>query len=170
MSLANIALYVAILGFVVFRRIQGRPLVSVRQLLLLPVIVTVLGFEDMTHRSLGAVDVTFAVIGCVLSFGLGALRGTTNLITVRDGAPWVKWGTRSVVIFAVNIAAKIALDVGCVIAGGTASGASSSLVLSGGLMLLGEAAVVLLRVSNGAYPHLSGSRIGDDRRVGTRGW
>jgi hypothetical protein len=161
MSLANIALYVALLGFMVFRRVQGRPVGTTKQLLVLPVVVTVLGFEDLGHHSLGAVDVTFAVIGCALSLALGALRGTANRISVRDGVPWVQWGSRSVVIFTVNIAAKLALDVVCVLAGGSTSGATSSLLLAAGLMLVGEAAVVWLRLQSGHYLHPAA---GGDRR------
>jgi hypothetical protein len=162
MSLANVALYVALLGFIVYQRIQGRPVGSTKQLLALPMVVTVLGFEDLTHRSLGAVDISFAVIGCALSLALGALRGTANRLSVRDGVPWVQWGSRSVVIFAINIGAKLALDVICVLAGGSASGATSSLVLAAGLMLVGEAAVVWLRLQAGPYPYPADA--GRDRR------
>ena len=147
----------------VFRRIQGRPVGSAKQPLALPVVVTVLGFEDLTHRSLGAVDITFAVIGCVLSLALGALRATANRLTVRDGVSWVQWGTRSVVIFAINIAAKLALDVLCVLAGGSAAGATSSLVLAVGLMLVGESAVLWLRLQTGPHIHPSGPPAGVDR-------
>jgi len=40
-----------------------------------------------------------------------ALRGTQDKLSRRDGTPWVQWGAVSVVIFAVNIVAKLALDV-----------------------------------------------------------
>jgi hypothetical protein len=163
MSPANIALYVALLGFMVFRCIQGRPIGSGKQLLVLPVVVTVLGFEDLTHRSLGAVDITFAVVGCALSLALGALRATANRLSIRDGVPSVQWGPRSVVIFAINIAAKLALDLVCVLAGGSVAGATSSLVLAAGLMLVGEAAVVWLRLQTGPYLHPSRPSAGVDR-------
>jgi hypothetical protein len=116
--------------------------------------VTVFGFEDLSHRHLGAVDITFAVIGCAVSLALGAYRGTANRISVRDGVPWVQWSKRSVIIFAFNIAAKLVIDVICVLAGGSASGATSSLVLAAGLMLIGEAGVVWFRLENGPYPRL----------------
>ena len=52
-------------------------------------------------------------------------------------------------VFVINIAAKLILDVISVVAGGTTSGATSSLLLAAGLMLAGEAAVVCLRVQGG---------------------
>jgi hypothetical protein len=164
MSLANVVFYIAILGFVVYRRIQGRPVATVKQLLVLPVVLTVIGFEDLTQKSIGAVDVTFAVIGCAVSLLLGAYRGTANRISVRDDVPWVQWGARSVAIFAINIVVKLVLDIICVLAGGTTSGATSSLLLAAGLMLVGEAAVVWLRIQAGPYPHTVGSSSGRDGR------
>jgi hypothetical protein len=145
MSFANVVLYVLILGFIVYRRVQGKPVVSAKKLFLLPVVVTVLGYQDLGHKPLSTVDVGFAVAGCGLSLALGALRGSLDKISTRDGSPWVRWGAASVIVFMVNIAAKLVLDVVSVVAGGTSSGATSSLVLAAGLMLLGEAAVIWLR-------------------------
>jgi hypothetical protein len=61
----------------------------------------------------------------------------------------VQWGAVSVAIFAVNIVAKLALDVAGVAAGGSTSGVTASLVLAVGLMLVGEAAVVWARLQAG---------------------
>ena len=154
MSLANVALYIAILGFVVYRRVQGRPAGSAKQLLVLPVVLSVLGYQDLAHKSLDSVDIAFAVAGCALSLGLGALTGALNKLEVRDGTPWVRWGTASVVVFAINIAAKLILDVVSVVGGRNDVGSASSLVLAAGLMLAGEAAVVWLRLQAGE-PHWS---------------
>jgi hypothetical protein len=149
MNLANVVFYVAILGFIVYRRAQGKPVSSAKQLLGLPVLLCVLGYQDLAHKSLDTVDVIFAVAGCGLSLLLGALRGSLNQLYTRDGVPWVRWGAASVTVFVINIAAKLILDVISVAAGGTTSGATSSLLLAAGLMLAGEAAVVWLRVQGG---------------------
>jgi hypothetical protein len=167
MSLANVVLYIAVLGFVVYRRVQGKPVGSARQLFLLPVVVTVLGYQDLARTSLDTVGVVFAVAGCVLSLVLGALRGSLNKISGRDGRPWVRWGAASVAVFVVNVAAKLILDVIGVVAGGTASGATSSLVLAAGLMLAGEAGVVWLRVQ-AAQPTVQGDRAASPEPVQAR--
>jgi len=152
MSFANVVLYLAILGFLVYRRIQGKPVGSARQLLVLPVLLCVLGYQDLAHASLDPVDVIFAVAGCGLSLVLGALRGSLDKFDTRDGAPWMRWGAASVTVFAVNVAAKLILDVVSVATGGTTSGATSSLLLAAGLMLAGEAVVVWLRLQGGGLP------------------
>jgi len=142
MSLANVVLYAGLLVLMVYKRAQGRPIGTTKQLFLLPAIITVLGFEDLSHAKLGTIDVAVGVAGCGLSLLLGALRGTQDKLSRRDGTPWVQWGAVSVVIFAVNIVAKLALDVAGVALGGSTSGVTASLLLAVGLMLVGEAAVV----------------------------
>jgi hypothetical protein len=146
MSLANVALYGALLVFLVYRRVQGRPICTTRQLWLLPAVVTLIGVEDIGHATLHPIDVAVAVAGCVLSLGLGAVRGTTNRLSHRDGVPWVRWGAASLAIFAVNVAAKLVLDLAGVALGGSASGVTASFVLAAGCMLVGEAGVVWLRL------------------------
>jgi hypothetical protein len=140
----------------VYRRAQGRPIGTTKQLFLLPAIVTIVGFENFSHAKLGTNDLAVGVAGCGLSLFLGALRGTQNKLSRRDGSPWVQWGAVSVAIFAVNIVAKLVLDVAAVALGGPASGATASLVLAVGLMLLGEAAVVWARLQAGALPNANG--------------
>jgi hypothetical protein len=148
MSAANILIYIALIGFIIYRRTQGRPVESVKKLLILPVVLTVIGWQDMAHAHLNNIDITVTVIGCALSLGLGGLRGAMNKVDDRDGLPWVRWGGASLAVFAINVAAKLILDVGGVAVGGTTSGVTSSLLLAVGLMMVGEALVTLARVQS----------------------
>lgn len=174
MTVANVALYAAILGFVIYRRVQGRPADSARALFVLPVVLTILGYQDIAHRSLDATDIAFAVVGCAATFLLGALRGTRNTIEMRNGTPWVRWGRASVAIFAVNIATKLLIDLVGIAAGGSTDAATSSLLLSAGLMLLGEAGVVWLRIDSGRAagrsPHVTGPGTPAPRASGFQAW
>ncbi len=149
MSFANVIFYVGLLILLVYKRVQGRPIGTTKQLFLLPVLVTILGIEDIFHPRLDAINIAVAVAGCALSLALGAFRGTRVKLSRRDGTPWVQWGAAAVAIFAVNIVAKLALDVAGLALGGSASGVTASLVLAAGLMLAGEAAVVWLRLQIG---------------------
>lgn len=150
MSVANAIFYAGLVVLVVYTRIQGRAVGTTKQLFGLPVILTVLGFEDFSHAKPDAIDISVGVFGCALSLILGGLRGTQNKVSLRDGIPWVKWGAASVAVFAVNIAAKVVLDVAGVAVGGTTSGITASLILTVGLMLVGEAAVVWARLRGAA--------------------
>jgi hypothetical protein len=105
-------------------------------------------------------DVAVVVIGSALSFGLGALRGQLDKVSVRDGMPWVRWGAASLVVFAAAVVARLGLDAVAIAAGGTAGALSRSLILSLGLTLLGESAILWLR-SPSAMARSTGSTLVD---------
>lgn len=146
MTFTSIALYLGLIVYMVYRRVTGRPITSTKKLFLLPIVLCFLGYEDLTHTGFNSIDVAVVAAGSALSLGLGALRGFTDKVSQRDGAPWVRWGLASVVVFAVNLVLKLVLDLGAVAIGGTGGAVTSSLVFAIGLMMLGEACVVWLRV------------------------
>jgi hypothetical protein len=151
-TITSVAIAVALIVVVLARRIKGQVVPAPKKLFLLPIILGIIGLQNMAHVRLNTVDITVVAIGCVVSLGLGLLRGRADKVTVVDGLPLVSWSTASVAIFAVNVLAKVALDAGGVAAGGTTAALSSSLLLSLGLTLLGEAAVVWLRSQSAASP------------------
>jgi hypothetical protein len=149
----NILLYVALIGYVLFKKIQGRPIRAPRKLLGLPIVLIVLGFGDLTSGpTMKPVEIALTVIGAILSIGLGLMRGQADRITTRDGAPFVQWGKASLMLFGVNIVAKLVLDLIGVAAGSSASAAGKSLIFTLGLNLLAEAGVLWMRSGVGATP------------------
>jgi hypothetical protein len=70
-------------------------------------------------------------------------------MSIRDNAPYVRWTWLSLGLFAANLFVKLGLDLAGVAVGETTAAATQSLILSLGLTLLGEAAVVWYR-SGGA--------------------
>jgi hypothetical protein len=146
MTAVNILLYVALIGYVVFKKIQGQPIKAPKWLLGLPIILIVLGFGDLTAgKTMKPVEISVIAVGAVLSLGLGAMRGQADKLSTRDGVTFVQWGKASMVLFGVNIIAKLVLDIVDVAAGGNASAVGQSLVFTLGLTLLGEALVLLVR-------------------------
>lgn len=160
MTFANVVLYAGLLIFLVYRRTQGRPVGTPKQLFALPVIITVLGYEDFSNARPGGMDLAVGVAGCALSLALGAVRGTQDKLSYRDGTPWVRWGAASVAIFVVNILAKLALDVAGIALGGRTSGITGSFVLAAGLMLAGEAVVVWARLQARGFSSAGQSAVG----------
>jgi hypothetical protein len=145
MTFLNVLLYLALIGYVLFKKVQGQPIRAPKKLLGLPIVLVVLGFGDMTSGTMKPVEITLTVIGAVLSLGLGLMRGQADKVSTRDGAPFVQWGKASLALFAANILAKLVLDLLGVAAGGSASAAGKSLVFTLGLTLLGEAVVLWMR-------------------------
>jgi hypothetical protein len=162
MTITNVLLYLALIGFIVHRRMQGKPVQSAKKLLVLPVILTIIGGQDLSHATLNSVDEVVVVLGSTLSLGLGAVRGFTDKVSVRDGRPWVRWSGASLAIFSASLVSKLVIDVVGVAAGGTTAGVTSSLLLAFGLMTLGEALVILYRIQS-SLPHLAGGGHGARR-------
>jgi hypothetical protein len=150
MTFLNILVYVALIGYVLFKKVQGQPIRAPKKLLALPILLIVLGFGDLTSgKTMKPIEIALTVIGAVLSLGLGLMRGQADKVSTRDGSPFAQWGKASLGLFAANIVAKLVLDLVGVAAGGSASAAGKSLVFTLGLTLLGEALVLWMR-SGGA--------------------
>jgi len=152
---ANIAIYAAVIVFVVARRMAGNPVGPTRKLFALPVILAVIGWGDAAQGLHKPVSLTLTVAGCAISVVLGLARGRADRISARDGTPWVQWTWLSLGLFAANLAAKLTLDAAGVAAGQTFKAAGHSLLLTLACTLLGEAAVIWYR-SGGAGQLTSG--------------
>ncbi len=148
MNLTTVAVGVALILFVMGRRVKGQAVSAPKKLFLLPLLVVVIGVQNVTHAKMNAVDIAVVVAGAVLSVGLGLLRGHTDKLSMVDASPWVSWGVASVALLALNVLAKLALDAGGVAAGGHATALTSSILLSLGLTLLAEAGVIWLRTTS----------------------
>jgi uncharacterized membrane protein len=110
-TLANIAIYLALIGFVVARRMIGRPVGPAKKLFALPVIIAVIGWGDATKGLHKPVEVTLTVAGCAISLAFGLWRGRADRLSTRDGAPYVQWTWLSLGLFVANLIAKLALDL-----------------------------------------------------------
>lgn len=156
MTLGNIAIYLALIVFVIARRMIGRPVGPVKKQFALPVIAIVIGWGDAAKGLHKPLDIAFTVIGCAISLALGLARGGADRMSIRDGAPYVQWTWLSLGLFAANLLIKLGLDLAGVAAGETTAAATRSLILSLGLTLLGEAAVIWYR--SGGARQLSAGR------------
>jgi hypothetical protein len=145
MTLTTIAVAIALIVFVLARRVRGEAVRAPKKLFLLPIVLGAIGLDTVAHTKMDTVDIGIVVAGSILSFGLGLLRGAVDKLSVVDGAPWVSWGAASIAVLAANVLAKLALDALGVALGGSTAALTSSLLLSLALTLLGEAAVVFLR-------------------------
>src|SRR3984957_7704175 len=112
MTALNVLTYVALIGYVMFKRVQGQPIATPKRLFALPIILIVLGYGDLTGGgTMKPIEITLTVIGGVLSLGLGLLRGRADKLSLRDGYPFVKWSAASLLLFVGNLAAKLVLDL-----------------------------------------------------------
>jgi hypothetical protein len=173
MSALSILLYVAVIVYVLARKVQGQAIVEPKKLFVLPVLVTVIGYGDISGRGTNGVDVAVTVIASILSLVFGLQRGRVDKMTVRDGFPFMQWGAASLILFGANLVVKALIDLVGLAAGGTTSAAVHSLVFTLGLTLVGEAVVVWVRSGSVQLPAapqetaigLGATPVGVDRRA-----
>jgi len=148
MNLTTLAVAVALVIFVMVRRMRGEAVPVPRKLFLLPVTVAVIGLQNLGHAKLNAVDIGVIATGCALSLAFGLLRGRLDRVSMVNGVAHMSWSVGSVAVFAVGVLSKLALDAGGVVIGGTSTALSSSIFLSLGITLLGEAVIVWHRADS----------------------
>ena len=148
MTFTTIVVAVLLIVFVLAWRMRGEAVPAPKKLFVLPLVVGFIGLQSLTHAKPNAVDIGVIVAGCALSLVLGLLRGRMDKVSMVNGVPFMAWSAGSVAVFAVNVLSKLALDAGGVAVGGTAAALSSSILLSLGLTLLGEAVVVWQRAQS----------------------
>jgi hypothetical protein len=168
MTFTSIFIAVALIVFVLARRMRGESVPAPKKLFLLPLVVGAIGLQNLSHARLNDVDIGVVAAGCALSLVLGLVRGRLDKVSMVNEAPYMSWSVGSVVVFAVNVLSKLALDAGGVAAGAGAAALSSSILLTLGLTLLGEAVVVWHRAQslpseNGAGGQYRGSVPQPDR-------
>jgi hypothetical protein len=145
MTFTTIAIALAVFVVVLAKRVRGETVREPKKLFLLPIVVGIIGVQNVSHAKPNAIDIAVIAAGAAVSLGLGFLRGKFDRVTLVNGSPFMSWTAASIAVFAGNVLAKLALDAGGVAAGGTSSALSSSILLSLGLTLLGEAVVVFFR-------------------------
>jgi hypothetical protein len=158
---------VAAVGFVLWSRMQGRPL-KARRLIVLPVILAVLGITDLTGSSaphLTPKDIAFLAAGVAISAILGAARGATIQIYPNQGELWQRYSKSTVGLWIALIAAKIVLLAIASSAGASAGGGTNGLLLSLGVSLLAEAAIVGPRAMSTGMPFATSHKDSDGYRT-----
>jgi hypothetical protein len=166
-SPVTILLVVAAVGYVLWSRMQGRPL-KLKRMLLLPVVLLVLGITDLTGSSaphLTSKDIAFLLVGVAFSAALGAARGATIELYPQQGELWQRYRKITVVLWIALIAIKLVLIAIASAAGASAGSGTNTLLLALGVSLLAEAAIVAPRAASTGLPLATGHRPSATTRV-----
>jgi hypothetical protein len=164
----TILLVLAAIGYVLWSRMKGQPL-KVKRLLVLPVVLTVIGITDLTGSSaphLTSKDIAFLVASVAISVVLGAARGATIELYPQQGELWQRYRASTVGLWIALIATKLILTVVANGAGASAGGGTKSLLLSLGVSLLAEAAMVAPRALSTGLPFATDHEGSDGDRSG----
>src|ERR1700730_10042734 len=129
MQPVQIILIVALLIYVIVRRLQGLPL-RIGRVLVVPLVVLALGVSQLTH--LEARDIALLTVEAVVGLGLGALRGGTIALYERGGYLWFRYRPVTVAIWLATVAVRVVLQIGLPV--GSAGSASLTVALAGSLL------------------------------------
>jgi hypothetical protein len=164
----TIVLALAGLGYVLWSRTRGQPL-KAKRLLVLPAVLTVIGVTDLTGSSaphLTPKDIAFLLVTVAISVVLGAARGATIELYPQQGELWQRYRRNTVALWIVLVATKLVLTVIAGAAGASAGGGTKTLLLSLGVSLLAEAAIVAPRALSTGLPFASDHNTSDGGRPG----
>lgn len=141
----EIVLIIAVVGYILARRLLGEPAVA-KRMLLLPGVLTVIGFVDLTKVAQTPLSVAFLVGTTVISIVIGLLRGASIRVFEKDGIVTMQYTVMTIVLWAINFAVKFGASFVLGMVDPTAEHASSSgLMLTLGAGMLVEGLAVLAK-------------------------
>jgi hypothetical protein len=165
----QILLFLVIIVWRLVRKMREQPVKTDGQRWRLPLILTVIGGYETLSLARGAhpikfdtADVTYLVAAGAVSVALGLLRGTTVRIFDRGGTLTQRYSVLTAFLWLATVAVRLGLDVTANRSFGVASAVTgASILMMFGLSLLGESAMVALRIGTvGAVGDAAGSRSG----------
>ena len=144
-----VGLVLAAVGYVLASRIAGQP-VNTRRLLVLPGVLTAMGLLELSgavSAGMRLQDLGLLAVGVAAAAGLGAARGATVTVAVRDGRPWLRYRAATLALWAATVAVRVGLTVLAHAAGAAVASSGPALLLSAGVTLLAEGIIVANRAS-----------------------
>lgn len=146
MSALEILAVIGVIGFVIFRQIQGEPLRGKRTVVL-PAILTVVGFSDLRGNGghLQPADITCLVVGAIGAAAIGAGFGTMMRLESRNGYLWAQLPVRGLWLWVALVIWRVAAMALAGAMHAHVAASSSTLLFSLGVNRLAQAAVIMLR-------------------------
>jgi hypothetical protein len=172
MSWLEVLLVIAVVGFVIYQQVAGQA-VQGRRLILLPAIVTIVGFVNLHDaKHLHPADIVWLTVGAIGSLLIGLAFGAVTRLRERDGALWSQLPLRGLWLWAGLIAWRALIMVLAAKSGAHVAASTTPLLFTLGLNRLGQAAVIAARAMAAGIPFapekdgrtFGSGRLGDRRR------
>jgi hypothetical protein len=150
-SWLEILAVIGIIGFVIYQQLAGQ-LLQGRRLVVLPAVVTVIGFLDLRGHHLGPADIAWLTVGVAGSVLIGLAFGLVMRLESRDGVLWGKMPPRGLWLWAALVAWRALIMVLAARTGAHVVASATPLLLMLGLNRLGQAAVIVPRAMRAGIP------------------
>ena len=172
MSGLEILVVIGVVGFVIYQQVAGQA-VAGRRLIVLPAVLTVVGFLDLDHaKHLHTADVVWLTVGAIGSVLIGLAFGAMTRLQERNGVLWAQLPMRGLWLWAALIGWRVLIVVIAAKSGAHVAGSTTPLLFTLGLNRLAQAGVIAARAMAAGIPFapekdgrtfLSGAFNGSDR-------
>jgi hypothetical protein len=152
MSWLEVLLVIAVVGFVIYQQVAGQA-VQARRLIVLPAIVTVVGFVGLHDaKHIHPADVAWIAAGAIGSLLIGLAFGAVIRLRERDGALWSQLPLRWLWLWFALIAYRALIMLLASKSGAHVAASTTPLLFTLGLNRLGQAAVIAARAMAAGIP------------------
>jgi hypothetical protein len=135
---------IAIIGFVIYQQLAGQ-LFQGKRVVVLPAVVTVIGFLDLRGHHMGAADIAWLTVGAAGSLLIGLAFGLITRLESRDGVLWGKMPLRGLWLWVALVAWRVLIMALAARTGAHVAASATPLLFTLGLNRLGQAAVIVPR-------------------------
>ena len=144
MSRLEVLAAIAIIGFVIYQQLAGQ-LFQGKRVVVLPAVVTVIGFLDLRGHHMGAADIAWLTVGAAGSLLIGLAFGLITRLESRDGVLWGKMPLRGLWLWVALVAWRVLIMALAARTGAHVAASATPLLFTLGLNRLGQAAVIVPR-------------------------
>jgi len=135
---------IAIIGFVIYQQLAGQ-LFQGKRVVVLPAVVTVIGFLDLRGHHMGAADIAWLTVGAAGSLLIGLAFGLITRLESRDGVLWGKMPLRGLWLWVALVAWRVLIMALAARTGAHVAASATPLLFTLGLNRLAQAAVIVPR-------------------------
>jgi hypothetical protein len=161
-SWLEIVAVIGIIGYVIYQQLAGQ-LLQGRRVVVLPVVVTVVGFVNLRGHHLGPADIAWLSAGAAGSLLIGLAFGLIMRLESRDGVAWGQLPLRGLWLWVALAAWRVLIMVLAARTGAHVAASTTPLLFTLGLNRLGQGVVIMLRAVRAGLafaPEKDGSTFG----------
>ena len=152
MSWLEILVVIGVVGFVIYQQVAGQA-VQGRRLIVLPAVVTVVGFLNLhAAKHIHPADIVWLTVGAIGSLLIGLAFGAITRLRERDGALWSQLPLRGLWLWVGLIAWRVLIMLLAHRSGAHVAASATPLLFTLGLNRLGQAAVIAARAMAAGIP------------------
>jgi hypothetical protein len=150
-SWLEVLLVIGIIGFVIYQQLAGQ-LLQGKRVIVLPAVVTVIGFLDLRGHHLRPADIAWLAVGAAGSLAIGLAFGLIMRLEPRNGVLWGKMPLRGLWLWVALVAWRLVIAVLAARTGAHVAASTTPLLFTLGLNRLGQAAVIVPRAMRAGIP------------------